>query len=462
MFKEHIMYNLLDEQWVSVLYRTGKAQRISLLAALKDSDKLQLAYSNPMDRFAVFRFLLALGYWCYANTSKCPEQGKPLPAEWMDWLNDTREYFELFETGKRFYQPARSTRIRPVTDLIHELPSATNIAHFNHVLDYVHGLCEACCVSGLLRLPVFTTVGGSGIGSGINKNPPFYAVWAGTDLADMLIQNWEPRQDMGTPAWLGSFEPPDKQEVELLNGLTWLPRHVYLHDPVLGKAACCACGTASTALVYSCEILPVKVPSGLKWQDPHAVTTSQGKSNASRIDVMSGGNYTFADRDWYRPLARYFEAGRAKKAGVLWVVGFASDQAKRIDVWEKAITLAGETANRDVLTELSDRAYSLNAMRKRPLRGGIKNRKSVGVPLIADVIPHVEGEIASQAGKMADSAGFSWEDAGNGYRALMAKVAESLKPDITFGARESRNVIMYRKPYRKGDKVKQDGEDKNE
>jgi hypothetical protein len=443
------MYNLLDEKWVSVIYRTGKPDDISLLELLRDADKLQLAYSNPMDRFAVFRFILALGYWCFANTGTAPIPGKPLSGEWIGWLEENRQYFELFGEGQRFYQGAPTPRIRPSTDLIHELPTANNLNHFNHVTDYVDGLCQPCCIKGLLRLPVFTTIGGSGIGAGINNTPPFYAAWLDDSLAAMLCRNWEPREKLGTPAWLGSYPLNDGIELGLLTGMTFLPRKVHLHDPVPGKKACCLCGAKPGALVYSCSIEPEPVPNGIKREDPHAVITYDAKNDkrslASRIKVMSNDKYTFADRDWYSPLLHYFQDNGAVRNGKLWLVGFASDKAKRVDIWDKTIDFPGGEYPQETLTQLENRQYSLNTFRKKPRRGDY--RKSVGVTQIADLIPHIESGIAAHAGEMVGSRSYGVSNADAEYSAVMPAIAQSLEPEPTVSARLKRDEFLKRKPW---------------
>ena len=90
------MYNLLCDNWVNVVYLSGKPDRISLVQTLKDAHCLQLAYSNPMDRFTVFRFLLALGYWCFANTNGEPEPDKPLPVSWILLAGRKQGVFRAF------------------------------------------------------------------------------------------------------------------------------------------------------------------------------------------------------------------------------------------------------------------------------------------------------------------------------------------------------------------------------
>ena len=44
-------YNLLDEEWIPVLYRDGRWKRLGIRKVLEDAGRIrQIAASNPMDR----------------------------------------------------------------------------------------------------------------------------------------------------------------------------------------------------------------------------------------------------------------------------------------------------------------------------------------------------------------------------------------------------------------------------
>ncbi len=58
-------YNLIEEKWIPVLWRDGSTGRVGIREALAQAHHIrQIAASNPMDRLAILRFLLALLYWC--------------------------------------------------------------------------------------------------------------------------------------------------------------------------------------------------------------------------------------------------------------------------------------------------------------------------------------------------------------------------------------------------------------
>ena len=106
-------YNLLEEKWIPVLYRDGQSDRVPIRRALEDAGRIrQIAASNPMDRVAILRFLLALLYWCKgnppdkANAAQCDS----FPSDWFTKLNDHKECFNLLGEGKRFYQCLNSVK----------------------------------------------------------------------------------------------------------------------------------------------------------------------------------------------------------------------------------------------------------------------------------------------------------------------------------------------------------------
>lgn len=61
-------YNLLKESWIPVLRKDGNSNRVGIREAFEQAGRIrQIAASNPMDRLAILRFLLALLYWCRGN-----------------------------------------------------------------------------------------------------------------------------------------------------------------------------------------------------------------------------------------------------------------------------------------------------------------------------------------------------------------------------------------------------------
>ena len=215
--------NLLYESWIPVLYRNGKAERVGIRKALHDAHKIrQIAASNPMDRVAILRFLLALLYWLKGNPpDKLPDDS--FPADWFKKLDDNYESFNLLGDGKRFYQRKDGNEKKLSANyLVQEVPTGVNLSHFRHSTDGDNGLCPACCAMGLLRLPVFATSGGRGKPPGVNRRPPIYVIPLGPSLADTLLLSWRKvsESDLGTPAWeKPDLDIPESGAIPLLTGL---------------------------------------------------------------------------------------------------------------------------------------------------------------------------------------------------------------------------------------------------
>ncbi len=253
-------YNLLEEKWIPVLWKDGKTNRVGIIEALTQAGRIrQVAASNPMDRVAVLRFLLALLYWCQGSpTDKAPDGS--FPRDWFKKLydNDNKDCFNLF--GKKpFYQDREADgKAVAVTYLLHDLPSGTNIAHFRHVRDFHEGLCLACCAMGLLRWSCFATAGTAGPGqsmtASVNGNTPSYSIKTGASLFDSLLLNWPGSEPVNNdvPSWKGACE---RTPLGFLKGMTWQSRRVLLLLPESQinrdhpRGRCCYCGAPTDRLV---------------------------------------------------------------------------------------------------------------------------------------------------------------------------------------------------------------------
>jgi CRISPR type I-E-associated protein CasA/Cse1 len=257
-------YNLIGERWIPVLWSDGRPNRVGVREALTQAGRIrQIAASNPMDRVAIIRFLLALLYWRRGNPpldeSEIPNES--FPPDWFSKLDDHRECFNLLGGNDRFYQyrgsSAAKDEKKTANYLIQEIPTGTNHWHFRHSTDGVRGLCPACCALGLLRLPVFATSGGRGMPPGVNSKPPLYVIPLGATLAETLLLSWRPVQDLGIPAWVKpGVALPRAGKVPLLVGMSWLPRRVWLDDPAQSAAHCISCGREDR-LILSCVFAPI-------------------------------------------------------------------------------------------------------------------------------------------------------------------------------------------------------------
>lgn len=444
-------FNLLDEEWIPVLYRDGKRERVGIRKALEDAGKIrQIAASNPMDRVAILRFLLALLYWCKGNppTNMDIVSNGEFPSEWFSKLDAHKDCFNLLGEGKRFYQDRDAHRPRAVTDLLQEIPSGNNFWHLRHSIDKKDGLCLACCAVGLLRLPLFSVSGLSGPGepnlmAGINGVPPIYVVPLGAFLLETLTASWSPCMKPGVPAWVNPrvCTEPGK-DVPVLLGLTLLSRRVFLHEPDKQADKCIGCGAKGMPIILTCEFQTAGRQENELWNDPHVVYRKETKRKALRAqDLTKPGTFRM-DRPWPDVITHTVETNRP---AVLLIVGFATNKAKNIDVWERTLELPSLESVRktavDKIKKWQKEGKGL-ARKMRPPGKTTPSRKHVEIAsVVAAIRPHVEDRVSAKAGDLLAGGDEGWEQAEEEYRSMMEVVARSLSPGFTTGALQWRKQI---------------------
>ncbi|MGQ9604542.1 MAG: type I-E CRISPR-associated protein Cse1/CasA, partial [bacterium] len=357
-------FNLLEEDWIPLLLRDGTYLWASPIKCLQEARRIKsIAAANPMDRLSILRFLLALLCSCRVHEKIDKLEGE----EWVDLkdcieqLNAEREYFKLFGKPPRFYQYRSSTadddrekekkKRLPSTYLIHEIPAGSNVPFFLKARDYNDGLCPQCCALGLLRLPLFTTMGGRGKKPGINGKPPVYFIPQGDSLSKTLmislkiINSLNPT--LGQPSWKNPMPRVEGNEVPLLKGLTWLPRVVWLAEPDSQESkqdqVCIYCGRRGPVvreMVYE----GIKWAENLKWRDPHVFyeddrpvvlpdESKPGLVRHTRISATARAALaTFGDSLIKNTLVSIPSHGEGIQ---LWVVALVSDQNKYIEAVEQ-------------------------------------------------------------------------------------------------------------------------------
>lgn len=448
-------YNLLEEEWIPVLWKKGNSNRVGIKTALTQAHQIrQIAATNPMDRVAILRFLLALLYWCQGNPpDKIPDDA--FPSDWFEKLHDNKDWFNLLGEGKRFYQDHNAKRTRAVTDLIQEIPAGNNFWHFRHSTDKKDGLCPACCAMGLLRLPFFSVSGLSGPGepnlmAGINGVPPMYVVPWGKSLFNTLLANWATCTNIGEPAWVQPrMSKSQNEDVPLLTGLTLLPRRVWLHDPVKESASCISC-SEKTAVILTCEFQTAGKQENEKWNDPHVIyLDGKTRKTLRAADLTSAGKFRM-DRPWPDLLAHIVDKG---KSTPLLVLGFATNKAKNVDVWERIVDgyLSEPIPKMSVpliknwQKESSKLPKKVESLFKGPKRK-IKPEPNEVTSIVVSLRPQIEHRISAKINELISGGENAWEQAAREYSPMMAAIAKSLSPGYTTAAVERRKQIADVKP----------------
>jgi len=309
------MFNLLDKQWIPVLYHNGSCKRVGIRTALLEAGKIrQIAASNPMDRVALLRFLLAVLLWCkpdLGDGDRARLNGAVgVPKEWLTenlgTVDQPNKAFNLLGDGGRFMQaPASADGKRPVADLYHELPGDSNKAHLRHIQDYREGACPACIAIGLVRLPVAITGKGSGKRPGINGDPPMYFVPVGKTLLDTLLINVpEGRVQGDHPCW-STNQIPSQDRVGVMEGFTWTSRQFRISHHGAKRNTCIVCGTVTDDIFV--ELKELNKPNGReglsrcdanRWRDPHISYNEDNKPWQSEDAEKNLPETSGQWRDW--------------------------------------------------------------------------------------------------------------------------------------------------------------------
>jgi hypothetical protein len=289
-------YNLLEEQWIPVLWADGRPGRVGIIEALTQAGRIrQIAATNPMDRVAILRFLLALLYWCRGNPPADAhlDSTNSFPADWFKKLDDNRDCFNLLGEGKRFYQEKQdqSKNYRPIGDLLQEFPTETKIAHFRHVRDLKYGLCPACCAIGIIRFSAFANAyGGGRYTSSVNGPTPAYAIPQGSTLMKTILLNWQENTFLQRkPPWLCN-QAPSEEELDIVTVFAWRSRRLWLDDCGNSDEHCSYCGQ-SARLIRRLEFTgnwkpPFRARGTHKkfWeQDPHLIL-EEVSGKKSKVD----------------------------------------------------------------------------------------------------------------------------------------------------------------------------------
>jgi hypothetical protein len=445
-----MMYNLLEQPWLSVIYNNGVAARISLIEALSKAHQLQIAYPNPMDRIAVFRFILAMSLWCKQKTGD-PIKDR-IPPRWFSYLADQKPMFELYGDDKRFMQSRGLIRLRPVTELFHEVPTGNNAWHFHHSRDYGDGVCLHCIVNGILRLPVFSVSGLPDLKSGINGSPPIYCVNWPDNLLEALIQNWPSEANLGAPNWVYQYQYSPSDSVPLLAGLTVPARLLFLNDPVESKEACSACGEKPGHLVYSCLYESAGILENQSWKDPFAVYKDDRALKASNI--VGTGKLAF-DMRYRGLLSTILKDMSFEQSRSILIVGFAVDKAKYVDIWEKTLQIEPLAINPEILEILEHWNDSVKFTLNHKSLNRFKNFKA---SLASDLGPQTEAIFYKKLKAALRSNGLVWDDLSDSNQLATRIISKAMLPGISSKLSHERFFIRSSIPKVQQSKQKKGGE----
>lgn len=323
---------VLTTPWIEVMDLQGRPVKLSPLGVLQGAASLhRIALPNPLDVFAVHRFLLTLLYWQadtaggVKNTRTSLLAGVP-PKSIIDELIAEADCFNLFDSSHPFLQDpeVQNAKVLSASSLFAEMASGTNVSHFHHADDDTARLCIECAILGLLRLVPWTQSGGAGKQPSLHGAPPIMALAMGATLSETLGLNLVPLDaPLGKPQWSGQFIPPGRKGgISVLEALTWNPRRVHLlkQQP---PALCSQCGdrTRNTVGPIVYEKNPAcKQPDEYMatWKDPAAFYKAGDRRTAKTTNEADAA----LGNDLRRICAQHF--GRNIEPAPLAIVGNAN------------------------------------------------------------------------------------------------------------------------------------------
>jgi len=286
-------FNLIEREWIPVVRQDGTFARVGIRGALESAGEIrEIRGLSPLDTVALYRFLIAVLQWCNSKPTDDDRQqvrrDNGFRSPWMQKVNEHTAMFDLLGETEGFYQdrsawdevlssakkkrkkPSRDEDeggFRPAADLVPELPSGTNVAHFRHTRDRREGLCPACCAVGLVQLSAFATSVKHGSKlqkpAGINGPEPAYAFPMSDSLLETLLINWPAADHEGDrPGWASNLPPP-RENIGAQAAFTWRPRRVWLERPARDQppGVCAFCGSHEHTLIHRIAFLP-------GWQRP--------------------------------------------------------------------------------------------------------------------------------------------------------------------------------------------------
>ena len=366
------LYNLFDEPWIDVLNKdlTYSSCGIKELL-LKAHEIIELSEATPLTKYGIYRFLIALVMDAFdINDQEILEDfivDKQFSEELIKkYCQEQRSNFFLFSESHPFFQNPHlkdtiKNKQKSVSSLFQFIPTGYSTILFNHSLEEEHKISPKYCAKALCTLSAFIPVGGRGYTASINGRPPWYTLLKGNNLYEILLLNSccvsIPLNDSKAPIlWkLPSVLQNDPiSQTSTLQGLTWLPRYVYLFPDEGGK--CTYCGETSDILVSNIAFEQGWSFKG-DWVDPH---TSYITSNKGRFPLsLKSGRKIWRD---IGPLLLKTEPGSSIKFDnpivvqqflslenreilpddyqmILEAYGIRTDQAKYLEWFEETLSL---------------------------------------------------------------------------------------------------------------------------
>ena len=267
-------YNILKKKWIPM----SDGQKYALMECLEHAHELErISCSSPLETYALHRFLCAFVMDALQLPNKAArmtllKQGRFDVTVFDAYIKRCEAEgvsFDLFDEKRPFMQAGYNVKYdtadKPVAAMISEVPHGNNHVFLEHKLENEHALAFDEAFRKMLSLYTFCPSGGAGYSTSVNGTPCLYATINGTSLFDTLLLNIVAIKECGNlrygvPSWRDISVRYPKEEtasIELLQGLTWLPRRINL---------ICSPNGLVERIFFTPGRNPPKSPL---WRDPH-------------------------------------------------------------------------------------------------------------------------------------------------------------------------------------------------
>lgn len=277
-------YNLFEESWISVINKDLSYGNYGIKDLLLNAHEiLELAEDNPLTKYGIYRILVALVMDALElkdidSLNESLEEKQFSQQSIDNYCKTQKAKFYLFSESNPFFQNPNLKNTeekdkKSIASLFQFIPSGNNTILFNQILEKEYKVSPEYCAKALCTLSAFIPVGGRGYTASINGRPPWYILLKGRNLFETLLLN-----SCVTSIELNSYNAPVLWNIpdivqtkpimhtSTLQGLTWLPRYIYLFPEEGGK--CTYSGRHSEILVSNIAFEQGWSFKG-EWIDPH-------------------------------------------------------------------------------------------------------------------------------------------------------------------------------------------------
>lgn len=245
-------YSVIKCPVVLVLDMNDRVQEMSFRQVFEQAHLLKdISGDNPLDRFAMFRLLVAFAMDAYKpqtwrERKELFNQGCFDMKQFDEYVNQCEQNgacFDLLDAQKPFMQAAHDEELdrnalKSIAKLSPVLPQGNNHMFWLHQPEEVQCMTLTRAFRTMLGLYTFCTAMSQGYPSPVNNTTPVYTMVKGENLYQTIILNMlsiaecEPIDyGEGMVPWRKNSPIIPKQEVldvTLLEALTWQPRRITL------------------------------------------------------------------------------------------------------------------------------------------------------------------------------------------------------------------------------------------